>query len=89
MCAHGQHILLLKHIQTLEGDLFHSKLYVAHIWYRSSQLCYVPREAEKTFTIIIKNFLLISHIVLSQTLFKAGLKKYSNYWRTPLEVCTT
>lgn len=61
-------ISLLKQILTLEGELFHSKLPMAHIWYRNFQLHHVPREAEQAFTVVMKNFLPLSHILLRQTL---------------------
>lgn len=61
-------ILLLKHILTLEGELFHSELSMAHIWYRNLQLYHVPRESEQAFTIVMKIFLPLSHILLRQTL---------------------
>lgn len=57
-------ISLLKQILTLEGELFHSKLPMAHIWYRNFQLYHVPREAEQAFTVVMKNFLPLSHILL-------------------------
>ena len=49
-------ILFLKHFQTLEGELFHSKLSKAHIQYRNSKLCHAPREAEYTFTVVTNFF---------------------------------